>query len=102
MKTIRELEKIKYTEQQDGRRKILSSQHEEIREKYKNLKSMRKVASIYGVNKRLIQFIVYPERLKALQEWNKMIKHHKKYHDTEKRRMYMRKYREKKQQLLNN
>lgn len=100
MKTYRELEKIKYTEKQDGRRKILSSQHEEVREDYKNLKSMRKVASLYGVNKRLIQFIVYPERLKKLQEWNKEIKHHKKYHDTEKRKFYMRKYRARKRELL--
>jgi hypothetical protein len=100
MKTIEQLEKIKYTEQQDGRRKILSSQHEDIRAKYKAMKSMRKVASLYGVDKRLIQFIVYPERLKKLQEWNKEIKHHKKHYNTEKRKFYMRKYRARKKEML--
>jgi hypothetical protein len=100
MKTYRELEQIKYTEEQDGRRKILKSQHEEIRSKYKSGMSMREVAGNYGVDKRLIQFIVYPERLKKLQEWNKQIKHHKKYYDTEKHREYMRKYRARKKLLL--
>jgi len=102
MKTYRELEQTKYTEEQDGRRKILKSQHEEVRSKYKSGMSMREVAGYYGVDKRLIQFIVYPERLKKLQEWNKQIKHHLKYYDTDKRRDYMRKYRARKKLLLDN
>ena len=81
---------------QDGRRKILPSQYEEVRAKYNALESMRETAKYYGVNKRLIQFIVYPERLKTLQDHNKQIKHHLKYYDTEKRREYMKKYRLKK------
>jgi len=102
MKTYRELEQTKYTEEQDGRVKIRKCQYEEVRAKYKSLKSMRATAKYYGVDKRLIQFIVYPERLKKLQEWNKKIKHHKKYYDTEKRRDYMRKYRARKKLLLDN
>lgn len=102
MKTLKELEKTKYTEKQDGRRKILTSEHEEVKAKYKSLKSLREVARIYGVDKRTIQFILYPDRLKQLQEWNKKIKHHKKYYNTEKRKMYMRKYRERKREILNN
>lgn len=101
MKTLKELEQTKYTEEQDGRRKILTSEHEEVRAKYKSLKSMREVARIYGVDKRTIQFIVYPERLKRLQEWNKKIKHHKKYYNTDKRREYMRKYRARKKLIIN-
>jgi hypothetical protein len=89
-----------YTPEQDGRRKILSSQYDEVRAKYQSLKSMRATAKYYGVDKRLIQFIVYPERLIALKEWNKKIKHHKKYYDTEKRRDYMRKYRAKKREVF--
>ncbi len=102
MKTLKELEQTKYTEKQDGRRKILTSEHEEVRAKYKSLKSLREVARIYGVDKRTIQFIVYPERLKRLQEWNKKIKHHKKYYNTEKRKMEMRKYRKRKREILDN
>jgi hypothetical protein len=101
MKTLKELEQTKYTEEQDGRRKILTSEHEEVRAKYKSLKSLREVARIYGVDKRTIQFIVYPERLKRLQEWNKKIKHHKKYYNTDKRREYMRKYRARKKLIIN-
>jgi hypothetical protein len=59
----RDKQKTKYTEAQDGRRKILTSQHQEVRAKYAAVKSMRKVAAFYGVSKRLIQFIIYPERL---------------------------------------
>jgi hypothetical protein len=72
--------KTKYTEQQDGRRKILTSQYQEVWDKYAFLKSMRKVAAIYGVDKRLIQFIVYPERLARLKAHNIKIKHHLKYY----------------------
>ena len=92
--------KIKYTEAQDGRCKILSSQYEEIRAKYAAIKSMRKVAAIYGVNRRLIQFIVYPERLKHLQAHNIAIKHHLKYYNTVANTESMRKHRQRKTSII--
>lgn len=76
----------------------LKSQHPEVRAKYASLKSMRATARYYGVDKRLIQFIVYPERLEA---HNKLIKHHKKYYNTDKRREYMRAFRKRKKEILN-
>lgn len=93
--------KVKYTEQQDGRRKIITSQHEEIRAKYAAIKSMRAVAAIYGVSKRLIQFIVYPERLAKLKAHNIKIKHHLKYYIGGKEWAdIMRKYRAKKALII--
>jgi len=85
-----------YKPEQDGRRKILESEHEEVKAKYKSLKSLRGVAKIYGVDKRTIQFIVYPDRLEKLKEHNKQIKHYKKYYNTEARKLTMRKWRSKK------
>lgn len=63
----------------DGRRKILPAMYPAIREYYKEVKSMRATAKRFGVSKRLIQFIIYPERLKALQERNRQEQHWKKY-----------------------
>lgn len=96
------LDTIKYTEAQDGRVKILKSQYPEVVAKYKAMGSMRAVAGYYGVNKRLIQFIVYPERLEKLKEHNKQIRHWKKYYSTEGRKLEMRKFRERKKLILNN
>lgn len=45
----------------DGRYKILPKQYPEVRAKYQELKSSRKVAEIYGVTKKIILFIVKPE-----------------------------------------
>lgn len=94
------LDSVRYTEEQDGRVKILKSQYEEVRTKYASLKSMRATARYYGVDKRLIQFIVYPERLEALKAHNKLIKHHKKYYDKDKWRETMRKFRARKKEIL--
>lgn len=89
-------DKIKYTKEQDGRIKILPEQYEEVRAKYEAIKSLRAVAGYYGVDKRTIQFILYPERLEKLKEHNKKIKHWRLYYDKEKRREAMRKWRAKK------
>jgi hypothetical protein len=95
------LDSIKYSEEQDGRVKILKSQYDEVRAKYVSLQSMRATAAYYGVDKRLIQFIIYPERLEALKAHNKLIKHHRKYYDKDKWRETMRKFRARKKEILN-
>ena len=87
-------------EKQDGRRKISTLEHAKIQNLYKaQNKSMRYIARMYGVDRRLIQFIVYPERLKKLVQHNKDIQHHKKYYSRESHKLAMRKYRAKKRLL---
>jgi vacuolar-type H+-ATPase subunit I/STV1 len=83
---------------QDGRRKITPEQYPKIKEYYKGVKSQRKTAEHFNISKRLVQFILDPDKLKHLQENNKKNKHHLKYYDTEKRRLYMQKYRAKKRE----
>lgn len=81
----------------DGRRKLDPARHEEVREKYKELKSYQKAADHFGVSKRLIIFIVNPEKYEQFRmgrqgNWVN-------YYDKQKRRMDMQKYREKKKKL---
>ena len=83
----------------DGRRKLLPSQYEEVRQTYQQLKSFQKTADHYQVSKRLITFIVNPNSLKTLKEHNRKIEHWKKYYNKEQHTIAMRKYREKKKQL---
>jgi len=85
----------------DGRRKIHPSRHREVKKYYKEVKSTRKTAEHFGISRRLVMFILHPERLKALQDHNRATEHWKKYYDTDKRREYMRKYRAKKREVFN-
>jgi len=89
----------KFTEEQDGRRKILTSQYEEVRAEYRNLKSMRKVARLFGVDKRTIQFIVYPERLEHLKKIHRERKHWMTYYNREQLTNAVRNLRAKKKAL---
>ncbi len=52
----------------DRRIKIQKSEHAYIRERHKNGEAIRAIARAYGVDKRLIQFILFPERHKAMYE----------------------------------
>ena len=88
-----------FDEKDDGRRKILTSQHAEIRQCYKELRSMRAVAKKYGVDKRLIQFIVYPERYRALLDSRIEKKAWLLYYDRESHNESIRKLRAKKRKL---
>jgi Zn-dependent peptidase ImmA (M78 family) len=68
----------------DGRRKLSEEQKEEIRDRYNTLgnkESQRTLAKQYGVSRRLIVFILYPDRLKALQDKNRQEQHWKKYYN---------------------
>lgn len=89
-----------YTEpMQDGRRKLHPDEYKEVRKAYDELHSQRKVAKLFGVSRRLVTFILDPEKLKVQQRQNILNKHHLKYHNTEKRRLYMRTYRAKKRRF---
>jgi len=66
---------------QDGRRKIPPSLHSQIRQDYADLKSQRAVAKKYNVSRRLIVFILYPERYKEFQGQRYSLKVWLKYYD---------------------
>ena len=83
----------------DGRRKILKEQYPEIRRYYKEIKSQRATALKFGCSRRLIGFILYPERLKALQDRYRAEKHWKKYYDRKQLTESTRKLRAKKKAL---
>lgn len=91
-------EKIKIAgTKHDKRIKLSETDKEEIRE----LVGMpiREIARLYGVDKRLIQFILYPERLVK----NKLDRANRggsaAYYDKDKQRDYMKKHRRYKQEL---
>ncbi len=86
----------------DGRRKLTAEDRENIIKMFKDEKmGVREIARVYEgkCSRRLIQFVLFPDRLKTLQERNKKDKHWMKYYDKEKHKMYMRKHREKLKRL---
>ncbi len=90
----------KYTDKKmDGRVKVLPEQYPEVIALYRDLKSLRKVAKIFGVDKKIISFIVNPELKErdALRQKNQQ--HWKIYYDRDKHTVAIRKYRAKKRKL---
>ena len=81
----------------DARRKLSEQDKQDIRE-YVGL-SNYELARMYGVSKRLIQFIKYPERHKKNLEDRAIRGGSMAYYDKEKQREYMKKHRKRKQQL---
>ena len=91
-------EKIKIVRTKyDARRKLLEQDKKEILELVGL--SNNELARMYGVSKRLIQFIKYPER----HEKNLLDRKNRggsmQYYDKEKQREYMKKHRHHKQEL---
>lgn len=68
---------------QDRRRKIHPDQYQEIRNEYKASKSTRKLAKQFNCSRRLIVFILHPERLKERQRQDKESQHWKTYYNRE-------------------
>jgi hypothetical protein len=82
----------------DKRRKLTDEDKENIRDLYtnKHLK-IREISRMYPqVSKRLIQFTLFPERLKAVN----FAGHYKKYYDTKRNTEYMATHRGYKKTLL--
>jgi hypothetical protein len=80
----------KLPESKDRRVKIPKEEHETIRLMHKEGKAIRAIAREYQVDKRLIQFIIFPERLvaaRANRDW-------RKYYNTEDRKDIMREHRQ--------
>lgn len=59
----RKLMATKLPENLDRRIRVQKSEYEIIKSKYKDGQSIHSLARDYAVNKRLIQFILFPERL---------------------------------------
>lgn len=82
----------------DGRRKLTQEDKENIIKMFNQDKMcVREIARAYEkkCSRRLIQFVLFPERLKTMQERNRKERKWTKYYDKEKHKIYMRKHREK-------
>jgi len=90
----------KYTNKKlDGRFKITPDMYPKVKAKYKELKSSRKTAECYNVTKNVILRIVDPSFKERESKQRIRDKVWLRYHDTRKRKLYMRKYRNKKRVL---
>jgi hypothetical protein len=86
--------------EKDRRIKIQASEHKYIISRHKNGEGIRAMAREYGVDKRLIQFIIYPER-KALNYKLRLARGgSKQYYNKDKWRETMREHRNYKKSLL--
>lgn len=85
----------------DRRRKLTEEQKKDIRENKAGL-SQRKLAALYGVSRRTIQFILDPEKLERNKQARKERGGSKQYYDREKHNAYMRGHRKHKQDLFIN
>lgn len=84
---------------QDARYKIIPKKYPKVRALYGKIKSARKVAKIFGVDKKIILFIVNPEYKRRCE---KKITENKKwlqYYNKDKHTLAVRKYRLKKRAL---
>jgi len=83
------IDKIRLQKELDRRRKLTDKQKERIKMLY-NEKGLpiRVIARKYAhlCSRRLIQFVLFPERDKKLKEMRKKTKGHLKYYDKEKSR----------------
>lgn len=77
----------------DKRVKIPKEDHDHIRARVARGEGIRAIAREYDVDKRLVQFIVFPERLALNRELRKKRGGWKKYYDKDKHRVEMQKHR---------
>lgn len=86
----------------DRRRKITEDQKTEIKDMHKRGYGIREIARAFvGIcSRRSIQFILYPERLKRLQDMHRKNKHWKTYHNREKLTKATREWRRYKKKLF--
>ena len=68
---------------QDRRRKLTDDDKEDIKARHKRGEAIHAIARAYKdkCSKRLIQFIIYPERLKQLQDKHRKAQHWRKYYN---------------------
>lgn len=84
----------------DRRVKLTDEDRVKIVEEYKTgLISQRKLAEKYGVSRRLIQFILNPEKHEIAKKQYRERQKDGRYYDREKHREYMRRHRQHKKKL---
>jgi len=93
------IDRITVGKKHDKRIKLTDEQRQEIRDLYPSL-SQRRLAEMYGVSRRLVQFVLDPEKV----ERNKAVRAERggwrQYYDPVKQREYMRAHRARKKELL--
>jgi hypothetical protein len=94
-------EKIILPRELDRRVKLTEIDKEDIKHRHKAGEPIHAIARAYkGVcSRRMIQFVIFPERLKALQEKHIAEKSHLKYYNKDKWRETMKEHRHYKQDL---
>lgn len=96
------LDNINIGIENDKRIKIPKEDYPYIKQRHKNGEAIRAIARSYDVDKRLIQFILFPERLELNKKLRKERGGWKQYYNTDTRREEMRKFRKHKRELLTN
>lgn len=91
--------KLRIKREDDKRVKLSLEDREEIKRQYRIVKSQRKLARAWGVSRRLIQFILDPEKKERDLELRKLSGGSKQYYNKEKWRKQMKKHRRRKQEL---
>lgn len=94
------IDDLRTGKENDRRIKIPASEHGYIKRRYQQGESLREIARSYGVDKRLIQFILNPERLKRNRELRKERGGWRQYYNKDKWREEHRKHREYKKRLF--
>lgn len=88
-----EILKLKIRPEDDKRRKLSASDREDIKDLYESgLVSIHGLARQFKVSKRLIQFILFPERMRKVDS--------KKYYDRDKNAEYKRRNRKHRNELF--
>lgn len=88
--------KMRIGKENDARVKLSDEDREYIRKLYKkDGLPIREIARLFEkkCSRRLIQFVIFPERLEVVKKRAIENKNHKKYYSKEKHREYMRNYR---------
>ena len=98
------IDKLRVPKGQDKRVKITELDKLEIKALNKKGVPIREIARQFQsvCCRRSIQFIIYPERLDKVKELHRVRRKDGRYYNKEKHKMYMRKHRQHKKELLNN
>ena len=89
----------KFKSKDDGRRKLSSKSHPAVKRYYKMIKSQRETAKHFHISRRLVIFILYPERLEKMKREIKEQKKWSWYYNKENHRLAIAKLRAKKKRL---
>ena len=94
-----ETDKMKIPKEYDRRRKLSEEDKEEIRKQYRVVKSQRKLAKAWNVSRRLITFILDPEKERQNKHRYKERGGSKVYYDRERHTKAMKIHRKRKREL---